>query len=94
MELSPTRAPLPARKLIRESNEGVDATSADPAAGSRLWQQWGHFNQFPPTSPSVGYRFGERTFEGATCNGQDAPTPVVPETSIVRLQSTLSGSLT
>ena len=33
----------------------------------------GHFDQFPPTSPSVGCRFGQRTFAGATRNGRDAP---------------------
>ena len=33
----------------------------------------GHFDQSPPTSPSVGCRFGQRTFAGATRNGRDAP---------------------
>ena len=38
----------------------------------------GHFDQFPPTSPSVGCRFGQRTFAGATRNGRDAPLPDLP----------------
>src|ERR1700680_1357377 len=37
----------------------------------------GHFDQFPPTSPSVGCPFGQRTFAGATRNGRDAPRSVV-----------------
>jgi len=32
----------------------------------------GYFDQFPPTSLSVGCRFGQRAFAGATCNGKDA----------------------
>jgi hypothetical protein len=31
----------------------------------------------PPTSASVGCRFGQETFDRATCNGQDAPIPVL-----------------
>jgi len=34
-----------------------------------------HFDQLPPTGPSVGCRFGQGTFAGATRNGQYAPFP-------------------
>jgi len=33
----------------------------------------GHFDQFGPINPTVGYLFGEETFAGATRNGKDAP---------------------
>lgn len=39
----------------------------------------GHFDQFPPTNPSVGYQFGQETFAWATRNGQDAPIAVISE---------------
>jgi hypothetical protein len=30
----------------------------------------GHFDQFPPTSPSVGCRFGQGTFAGTPATGE------------------------
>src|SRR6266568_2283006 len=38
----------------------------------------GHFDQLPPTGPSVGCRFGQRTFAWAARNGQDAPAAAIP----------------
>jgi hypothetical protein len=37
----------------------------------------GQFDQFPPTSPSVGCPFRQETFAGAAHNGQDAPKPTL-----------------
>jgi hypothetical protein len=37
----------------------------------------GHFDQFPPTSPSVGRGFGQRTFAGTHGNGRDAPKAAI-----------------
>ena len=48
----------------------------------------GCFDQFLPTSLSVGCRFGQRTFAGATRNGKDAPKAAVPVTLIERSRST------
>ncbi len=47
----------------------------------------GHFDQLPPTGPSVGCRFGQGTFAGATRNGQDAPIPAVRRHLIEPLES-------
>src|SRR5439155_465668 len=44
---------------------------------------------FPPTSPSVGCPFGQRTFAGATRNGRDAPRAVTQPTATRRLGFTL-----
>jgi hypothetical protein len=49
----------------------------------------GYFDQFPPTSLSVGCRFGQRTFAGATRNGKDASYSVtVPALAPERGSST------
>jgi hypothetical protein len=42
----------------------------------------GQKDQFPPTSLSVGYRIGQRTFAGPSPIGCRAPTPAVRGSSI------------
>ena len=51
----------------------------------------GYFDQFPPTSLSVGCRFGQRTFAGATRNGKDAPKAAICTRWIELGGSILSG---
>jgi len=43
----------------------------------------GHEDQFPPPGPNVGCWFGQGTLAGATCNGQDAPKPVIGDRDLV-----------
>jgi hypothetical protein len=48
----------------------------------------GHFDQFPQTSLSVGYRIGQRTFAAPSPIGCRAPVPAARLTTTSRLKST------
>ena len=52
----------------------------------------GHLDQFPPTSLSVGYRIGQRTFAAPSPIGCRAPKPAIPGVAIELPISTLSGT--
>jgi hypothetical protein len=51
----------------------------------------GHFDQFPPTGLSVGYRIGQSTFAATSPIGCRAPLPAIPGVAIELPESTLSG---
>lgn len=74
-ELSATKndpAGLPSRSAVQQAKVGFPPQ----LSRSRLLPrsaEVGHFDQFAPMIPSVGYLFGLRTFALTTDNGQDAP---------------------
>jgi len=51
----------------------------------------GHQDQFVPTSQSVGCAFGQETFAGMQCDGEEAPLPDPPAITLDRGGSTYSG---
>jgi hypothetical protein len=72
--LTPAEDRFPRNLVVRTGpGDGQQSTLLSRCRSASPMTASGHFDQFPATSPSVSYLFGQETVAGATPDGRSAP---------------------